>query len=267
MNNASVFEQEAIFQVFIRNHPTPKTLIFGVDHVYYKKKHYVKHIGIIKPQHFPEWMYDENLLNDLLPYNLRTLRHAWKQFKRCTGLRAFKYRLDGYDDYSPDTYDLDSARRLIYGSTTPKRRQPFVSEETVSPQEIEAFRYPALEHLKRMLARLPHDTLKIVLLVPYHYYRQAVPGSREFIRLEEFKKRLAGAVCRVPKAYLLDFMIESPITSRDENYLDGLHYTAGAATLIARSMAIGVFERTEDLNFVRVCPRASEATAQGPEIP
>ncbi len=262
MNNASVFEQEEIYEVFIRNHPSPKTVIFGIDHVYYKEKHYVKHIGIVKAQHFPEWMYDEDPWNDLPPYNLRTLRHAWKQFKRLTGLETFKYRLDGYDDYSPDRYDIDLARRLIYGSTTPKEKKPLVPAVVLSGEEIKALHYPALRHLRRMLERLPEDTLKIVLIMPYHYYHQAAPGSREFIRCEEFKKRLAETVCRYRNTHLLDFMIESPLTTRDENYLDGLHYTAAAATLIARSIATGVFSQAEDPDFVRGCPRAPERTAR-----
>ena len=257
MNAASVFEQEAIFNVFLRFHPYPKTVIFDVDHVYFDSNNYAKHIGAVKPENFPEWMYDENPLNDLLPYNWRTMQITIKQFKCITGMRPYKFRLDGYEDYTKTmfSHDIDHVREIIYGSKTPKKKKPVEPPIQATPELITSFEFPAVRHLDRMLSRLPESTLKIVIIPPFHIYHQATPGSEDAVKWKEFKHRVASMVCRYQNALLLDFMIESPITKRDENFYDQTHYTVAVAKEISRWIAQEAVSQAENANFNRYCTR------------
>jgi hypothetical protein len=255
MNAASIFEQEAIFNVFVTAHPKPKVVIFGIDDVYYRKENYAQHIGGVKPEHFPDWMYDENPLNDWLPYNWRTLKHAFGQFYRITGLKNYSFRTDGYQDFTPgkEAYDIDRARKNIYGSTTPVKKQPVASPIVLSAELLKSFEFPALPHLERMLGRLPDETLKIVMAAPFHVYYQEAPGTLGAAKWDELKRRAAELVCRHANAVFLDFMIDSPITDRDENYLDGVHYTVQTATVLSAAIGRGVFSPDPDPYFIRRC--------------
>ena len=251
IEGASLFEQEAIFDVFLRNHPQPKTIIFGVDLAYFDPEHF----GVVtKAEHFPAWMYDENPFNDLLPYNWRTIQITMRQFKYITGIRPKKFRSDGYHDFTMGRpYDIDRVRQDIYGSTTPKEKIPVEPPVLRTPEQNQAFNFPAVSHLGRMLGRLPQSTLKIVVIPPFHYYYQATPGSMNAIKWDVFKRRVADATCRHENALLFDFMIESPITTRDENYVDRTHYTVAVAQEIARLMAKGAFSQVDGPQFNRYC--------------
>ena len=257
MNAASVFEQEAIFNIFLRYHPYPKTVIFDVDHVYFDNNNYAKHIGAVKPEHFPEWMYDENPFNDLLPYNWRTMQITIKQFKCITGMRPSKFRVDGYQDYTKKmfSHDIDHIRKIIYGSKTPKRKKPVEPPIQATPELIKSFKFPAIKHLDRMLSQLPESTLKIVIIPPFHIYHQATPGSEDAVKWNEFKHRVANLVCRYQNALLLDFMIKSPITTKDENYFDQAHYTVAVAKEISHWIAKEVVMEAGNPNFNRYCNR------------
>ena len=271
MNAASVFEQEAIFDVFLRYHPHPKTVIFGVDHVYFDKSNYAKHIGAVKPEHFPEWMYDENPFNDWLPYTWRTMQIALKQFKVITGMSQAKYRVDGYEDFTKTmfTQDMDRRREEIYGSKTPKQRIPVEPPVQATQELIESLDFPAIGHLDRMLSRLSDTTRAVVVIPPFHAYHQPPPGSEDAVKWQEFKRRVADVVCGHHNAALFDFMIESPMTTRDENYFDKIHYTVAVAREIAQEISRKAVSRTNTPNYIRYCDpmRASIGRENGCFLP
>ncbi|MFZ0241430.1 MAG: hypothetical protein WAL90_07255 [Desulfobacterales bacterium] len=256
MNAASVFEQEAIFNVFLRYHPHPKTIVFGVDHVYFDRINYAHQIGAVKAEHFPEWMYDEDPLNDLPPYTWRTMQIALKQFKGITGMRRPKYRDDGYEDFTRTMFpqDMDKRRETIYGSAAAGERNAENLALQATPQTIKTHEFPSIAHLDQMLSRLPDETLKLVVIPPFHIYHQARPGSAADIEWKDFKQKVADVVCRHKNAVFLDFLIESPLTTADENFYDRIHYTVTVARTIAQSMAAGAFSRSENDNFTRFCP-------------
>jgi hypothetical protein len=254
MNGAFLSEQKAILDVFLRYHNSPKAVVLGVDHLNFDKS--TSHAKYLEefPEHFPTWLYDEKRANDLPPYNWRTIQHAIRQIRGITGMTQFKYRFDGYEDFTKRRpYDIDRARKIIYGSTTPKNKIAANPPVQVTDKQIEAFTFPALSHLEQMLERLPVSTLKIVIVPPFHIYHQATPGSMEAIKWDEFKRRVATIVCRHQNIALIDFMIESPITTRDENFLDQIHYRVPVAQEIARLIAAGAFSQVDGPNFYRYC--------------
>ena len=254
MNGAFLSEQKAIMDIFLRYHHRPKAIILGVDHLNFDKSTYHEKYLDQFPENFPKWLYDENRANDLPAYNWRTMQHAIRQMRSITGLTQFKYRFDGYEDFTTRRpYDINRARKIIYGSTTPKNIIAVNPPAQVTREQIEAFKFPALSHLEKMLKRLPESTLKIVIIPPFHIYHQAAPGSMEAIQWGEFKRRVATIVCHYQNIALIDFMIESPITTSDENFLDQIHYRVPVAQEIARLIAVGAFSKKEEPQFYRYC--------------
>jgi hypothetical protein len=58
-------------------------------------------------------------------------------------------------------------------------------------------------------------------------------------------------VCGHQNAAVFDFMIESPITTRDENYVDKTHYTAAVAKDIAQGLAREADSTINNPNYIR----------------
>ena len=172
-------------------------------------------------------------------------------------MRPYKFRLDGYEDYTKTmfSHDIDHIREIIYGSKTPKKRNPLKPPVQATVKLTKSFEFPAIMHLERMLSRLPESTLKIVVIPPFHIYHQAIPGSEDAIKWKEFKHRIEKLVCRYQNALLLDFMIESPITIRDENYFDQTHYTVEVAKKISHWIAQEAVSQADNPNYNRYCNR------------
>ena len=239
LSAASVYEQETMLNIFLAHHPHPKTVILGIDHVYFGKEYHARHIGAADD--WPEWLYDQNPLNNFPPYRLHTLTHTWRQFFSMTGLKTYKYGRDGYSDFTHpmDEYDLNRAREHIYGTQEPKPFKAVVPPVRMSSAEIGALKFPNLAVLARMLSKLPDETVKVLVLMPTHHYIQPPLGSASAIHWQEFLRRLTELTRNLPRGYVLNFNISSPITTQDANYWDGLHYTVVVATELMSMIADG----------------------------
>lgn len=265
MNAATVFEQEAIFDIFWRHHPNPKTVIFGIDHLYFEEKNFQAHLG--ERGYWPEWLYDQNPYNNFPAYRLKTLTHAWREFLTITGLKTYKYGRDGYTDFTKplDEYDLNRARVKIYGSPTPKPVRAVEPPVRLPPETIRAMQFPQLEVLTRMLDKLPAATVKVLFITPFHHYAQPPPGSEEEIRWREFLRRLTDIARNHPRTWLLDLNIVSPITSDDSHYWDTGHYTVIVASHLAALIEEGIRGRNRSDDFVRLYPPSDPATPDAPD--
>jgi len=94
--------------------------------------------------------------------------------------------------------------------------------------------------LGHMLARLPAETVKIILFVPYHYFHQPIPGSSKDTKWNECKRRITALSASHPNSNVIDFMIQSKITLEDSNYWDPLHFNSRIARQLAGMIADGV---------------------------
>ena len=254
MNAASVFEQEAILDIFLRHHPNPKTIIFGIDHVIFREEAVERRLA--DPSLWPEWLYDLNPYNNFPAFRLRTLKHAWRQFLYLTGLKTYKYGLDGYTDFTKpmDEYDLVRARLKIYGTPEPQPIKSVEPPATKSPEALRAVQFSPLIGLERMLDKLPDDTLKILFVTPFHHFAQPPPGSEKEILWQTFLKRLVELAGNRPRTYVLNFNIPSPITTEDSHYWDPAHYTVVVAARLATLIDEGANGDAANANFVRLTP-------------
>jgi hypothetical protein len=225
-NAASAYEQARMLDLFIRHHAHAKTIIWGLDMVWYKTQD--EYSRFARPdEDFPEWLYvpDADRWKQPLAFNLKNFEHSLNQLWFMLGLKHFEYGLDGFTPYRRKPMALDQKRIRIYGAKSPKVKKAVYPPAVLSPEELASLVFPAEAILKASLDRLPDRTEKILFFPPYHYYHQPAEGSREALVLAEFKRRLARLAQRYHNIYILDFMIRSPFTTNDDLYFDIVHTT------------------------------------------
>jgi hypothetical protein len=226
MNSATAYEESRIFEVFLRRHPAPNTIIIGVDISWCRV---ADHLDKYTFRPFPEWMYDSNPWNDIPQLlSFKTLEITGRKIGYLTALRGTKYDMTGYRDFLPPAseYDIARAREHLYGSSQPKQKVLPKEPVKVDDATRKSWNYPALPLLEKMMANLPDSTRKVLFFVPYHAYHQATPGTVEWTQWDECKSRVANIVGTTKNGTLADFMIPSPLTTVDSNYWDSLHYSS-----------------------------------------
>lgn len=225
-NAASAYEQSRMLDLFIRHHTHAKTIIWGLDMVWYETQD--DYSRFARPnEDFPEWLYvpDADRWKQPLAFNLKNFEHSLNQLWYMLGLKEFKYGLDGFTPYRSKPMSLDQKRIRIYGSKSPKVKKAVYPPTVLSSEKLASLIFPAEAILKASLDRLPDRTEKILFFPPYHYYHQPAEGSREALVLAEFKRRVVRLAERYHNISIFDFMIRSPFTTNDDLYFDIVHTT------------------------------------------
>ncbi|MBV8916265.1 MAG: hypothetical protein JOZ05_24915, partial [Acetobacteraceae bacterium] len=212
MNSATAYEQSRMLQVFLRAHPRPLAVMFGLDQEWCSPsfRRYTE-----RP--FPEWMYTDNLWPAyrymLTPY---AVQEAANQFAVMLHLKWRRYGLDGYTSFVPPESAYDRVRRdAAFLRWPPTDRSP-------PPPDARAV-FPALSLLRQDLFSLPPETRKVLFFVPYYIERQGEAGSVTAWNWAQCKQQVA-AVAAETGAEAIDFMIPSAITRDKDNYWDPVHY-------------------------------------------
>ncbi|MBL0942035.1 MAG: hypothetical protein IBJ00_04845 [Alphaproteobacteria bacterium] len=113
MASATAYEQSKLFHLFLKSHPHPQTVIFGID-VVWCEDHPSKNASI---SYFPEFLFQNNRLLDLKEgLTQRTAEHCFKQLLACLSLTKTLARFDGYRNFFPsaDNYSFSQDRNHIY---------------------------------------------------------------------------------------------------------------------------------------------------------
>ncbi len=257
MNSATAYEQQQIFNLFMAAHPTPKTILFGID-VSWCESGAVPAKFTFRP--FPPWLYDGNPWNDaLFLLNFSAIEQAGRQFATLAGWRDVKYGRDGYTNFLPpqSDYDLAKVRNSLYGDGRPRPRTAVTPPPEGYAQYRRQLQFPTHVYMDAILAQLPPTTEKIFLFVPYHHFTQPAPGSREFARWSECKQRIVERAGAVENTHVLDFMILSPITGIDTNYWGPLHFTSEVASKLPSLLTAGIKLKQGQNGLFRYLPLAS----------
>lgn len=238
LNDGQAYEQYRIADLFLRHHKAPGTIVWGIDAVWCGTgSTYKKFTG--RP--FPPWRYDDNAWNDLLYlFNGKTIEIAARVARNLAGGGRLRYGPDGYANFLPPVrdYDLAKVRRKLYGPSgkRPPAAPPEAEATGLSARERKALEFPTHTLLKEILGRLPDRTRKIILFVPYHLASQARAGTRRGDIIAECKARVTRIAAASANMTVIDYMIPSALTRRDENYWDPLHYTLDVAENIVLQM-------------------------------
>ncbi len=228
MVGASPYEQLRLLRVLARTKAYGGTLIIGLGPFWCAPDGAPKRLPPLVGYNLFDWLYDENPWNDFPPLNQQTLQHARSQLKALIGWRVrYPKRPDGYRDFT-QTYRGDkrlaAVRKRIYGEA------PWLLERT---QTQTPPRFPEIDALGQVLAQFPPETEKIAYFVPFHAHHQPAPGTEQAALWQACKEKTVHVLGELPRTHVLDFLIPSPITREDANYIDGQHHiTAVAARLV-----------------------------------
>jgi len=236
MNSATAYEQMRIGQLFASHHPVARYLIVGIDIVWCEDMEAPEKYTF---RRFPEWMYDGNPWNDVAHLlEFKTFEVVGRQAGYMLGLRDARYGRDGYRSFlpPPEEYDLGKARQNIYGNPEGRpQKTEHKAAQTPGPEPV----FGSHAYLKSLLRAFPPGTRKLLVFVPYHVYRQYRGNTREARVWNACRNRVSGIAKHFENTTVLDFMITSPITTRDENYWDPLHYSNVVADRLAGLIARG----------------------------
>jgi hypothetical protein len=262
MNAATPYEQSRILELFVRHHPSIRYAFLGVDDFWCNPD---RPSDRYAQWPFPEWMYDENRWNDLLYlFNGATLEQTWRQFRNLLGLRKPTQGSDGYTVFVPpdSEYDLEKVRSNIYGDAEPHLKPTAEPPWREPPEGPPGWDFPNLPVLQSMLESLPVETVKVLILPPYHQMHLPAPESVVDAQIQACKTRVVEIARRVPNTTLIDFMFRSEIALNDENYWDPAHYRVGIATLIGESVVDALETGREREGLYRILLRPG-----GPDEP
>jgi hypothetical protein len=238
MNSMLAWEQKEMIDYFGRRIGHPKLLIVGIDGVWcYENADKVRH----NPYGWPEWIYDDNPLNDYLYlFNEPTAEIAVRLVGFKLGLYPERVRFDGFEVFTPPekSYDPDRARQHIWQNSSPKTSIN-LTPPILSTDEKASLPFPALNWLSEILQNLPRSTVKILAFMPVHIAEQPWPGTKAAAVEAECKAQIVE-IARESGAKVVDWRIHSPITREDTNYWDQLHYRLPIAQRIQQELADAV---------------------------
>lgn len=232
VNAATPDEQIRLAELFLAHHPV-RAILFGLDGTWCAADPPARTANA-----FPDWLYAEGTPWGLLrQVSLRSVTVAAQVGLARVGLARPKIRRDGYAIFTPpeDRYDPDRARAHIRAGAT----------DPATASEPEDAPMPALDRLDHLLARVPAEALKLLVFTPIHVAAQATFGTTAASRETACKSRVA-AIGEDHGATVVDFRIASPLTTRDANYWDALHYRLPVAARIVADLKAAVASGTDD---------------------
>lgn len=248
LDSGTAWEQHRMAMFFAAKVATPRTLVVGLDHVWCQPNADAEKLT---PRGFPEWLYDDEFLNDLPNMlNNRTLEISIRRISHALGRRPARIGSDGYEVFLPPEKDFDLARSRmkIYGSATPVPFDPALRGVGPVPL-VPAQRLPALAWLDRITDADQRWGRVVFLMTPIHAAALPDAGSAEAAREADCKHQI-GELARRKGIPFVDFRRSSPIATSDENYWDPLHYRVPIADRIVegvgRALSAGAPRRTAD---------------------
>ena len=237
VNAATPDEQRTLARLFLRRNAV-RAVLFALDATW---------CAADPPRRtahpFPDWLYAEGApWGWLRQVNGQSLGIAAQVALHRLGLAPARIRGDGFSVFTPPeaAYDPVRAARHIHGGTA-------LDPEAAGPDAVPvpaaragatgsgAGAMPMLDELDALLAAVPERAQKLVAFMPVHVAAQGAAGSAEGAREAACKARVA-AIGRARGAVVVDFRLPSPITTRDANYWDALHYRLPVAARIVAGL-------------------------------
>jgi len=229
MNAATPYEQTRLARLFLQAGPA-KAVLFALDAPWCGPDADRRLTALP----FPDWLYEPTPSWGLLrQMNGQGVAAAARVALYRLGLAPERIRGDGYAVFTPPEDRYDPVRAAAYiraGAVVPATAGGAPSSTGADGP------MPALAWLDGLLAEMPADALKLVAFMPVHVLAQGQPGTVQGIREAACKAQVA-AIGRARGALVVDFRLPSPVTTRDTNYWDALHYRLPVADRIVSGLA------------------------------
>ncbi len=232
VNAATPDEQTRLAELFLAHHAV-RAVLFGLDGTWCSADPPARTANA-----FPDWLYAEGTPWGVLrQVNLRSVTVAAQAGLARAGLARPRIRQDGYAVFTPpeDRYDPERARDHIRAGA---------ADATAAVDPVDA-PMPALVRLDQILDHVPADAVKLLVLMPVHAAAQGAPGTAAGQREAACKSRVTAIGAR-HGATVVDFRFPSPLTKRDANYWDALHYRLPVAARIVADLKAAVATGADD---------------------
>jgi hypothetical protein len=215
-------EQLVLAEYFQRHHQSNPdlTFVFGLD------QSWCTSAEPITPSHpFPFWLYSQ----DWLDYVINMMRYksfeaAARQLKLLVGLdRAAP--ADGYHDY-----DTGKIWRAPEFDEAPAPDQLFGGQALASD-------FTALPLLQRFIASVGDSARLVLVFPPRHVSAIPAPGSAAAAELDACKDAYRQLAETRSNTWVVDFLIDGPLTQHEDDFWDKIHYRGPVARAIEDRLA------------------------------
>ncbi|MGU3539572.1 hypothetical protein [Methylobacterium sp. A54F] len=251
MNAATPHEQRMLARLFLRRGPV-RAVLFALDATWCEAQA-DRQLLTFRP--FPPWLYEPGTpaaWNAVRQVNWQSLGVAGRVALHRLGRAPARLRADGYGVFTPPEAQYDAARAAAHihaGATA-------FGEPEDAPQpagaDPDAAGMPALPWLDELLGAVPPGAARLVAFMPVHAAAQGRPGTPQGAREAACKAEVAR-IGRRRGATVVDFRIPSPVTTRDTNYWDALHYRLPVAGRIVAGLRAAAETGADDPDgFYRV---------------
>lgn len=251
LNSGTWWEQTELLKLFLRHHPRPKMIIWGIDVIWCPMK---ESGPKLTPRPFPKWLYDEVSWDHALYHlNFKSIENAGQSLGILLGINRPAFHNDGFRNlnWRGAPYDLKKARRRIYGNVSGR---PFPSprkKPAISDAQLAAAPYPNVAHLRTVLVTLPENTRVFLMMVPYHRYALGPRNGKNELRYRECKLRVAKLADARANTQFIDFMFQSSFTTTDTYYWDSLHYNDAGMKKIENALIAAIKRQSQLPDYVR----------------
>lgn len=227
MNSATAYEQMEMLNLFLKNHPTAKYVVLGIDDAWCRPGTEIQEFTF-RP--FPPWMYDGYRWNDLLYlFNDKALENSVRMIEYWVGKREAKYDAAGFTDFTKDfgEYNLEKTKALLYPNG--------VSEDLPIEPRLARKKQQEFASHRLLVEGWPKGTTARLILVQVPLHADYQRRSRDII--SGCKQSIATGIQRGLAMQVIDMMQINSMTVDDSNYWDSLHYRRNVAENIMRRIS------------------------------
>lgn len=232
MNASTPWEQEKIYNLFLKHHPHPKVVIFNTDNIWcFDDPHHAA-----RP--LPLWMYEGSLwVGYLKMANQYALQEAANQFSWLIGFKKQRYGSDGYTPLLPASFIYDPQK---VNKTFTEWAQ---ADNSLPNGRIP--RQPALPRLQRMINKLPKETVKIIIIPPFSVEFYGNPGGWADVSWKACKANLSNLAKKTPNMTAIDFALPNHFTQERTSFWDPIHYRDFTAEMVMKGILQAVLHHQE----------------------
>jgi len=221
-------EQTALMQWFMRNHPSIRAMVVGIDDRWCEQD---SALPLTHP--FPFWLYGSDLNYFMRVVSTRSLEHGW---------RRLRIARDASPVTDPSGYwDYEQPGRWAARPPAPADRPPV----DLSPASTTDMEFPALDQLESVSAQLPADTMIVLVMPPVYYTSLPAADSAEARQMAGCKFDLLRRAAQ-RHWHFIDFYSDTPLSHDPENFWDATHVRMN----IARVMEMRIAEEVSQLSHI-----------------
>ncbi len=173
---------------------------------------------------FPFWLYGDNFGYFTHVVSVRALDHGWRRILIAAGLSPVTAST-GYWNY-------ESGRDWGFRAPVRADRLPV----DLSPVYAAELNFPALDHIKSVLARAPAETSVVIVMPPAFYTILPAQNSPEMRQLAGCKYDLMRRAA-LRHWDFVDFYLNSPLSHDPQNFWDSSHFRMNVARIIELRVA------------------------------